>query len=117
MTYGQTVTITATLSRSDGGGTVQSSTGGSNPIVGCARSPRPWSGSTWQAQCATSFAAGSYPLTVTYTGDSLYAAGKSTVLNLTVNPAPLVVTASSGSSIYATNPPTITAVVLGLRER
>ena len=106
-TYGQTVTITATLSRSDGGGTVDFSNGALT-ITGCGSVTPSLVGGSWQAACSTSFAAGTYPLTGVYTGDTLYAPSTSTVLNLTVNQAPLVITASSGSTTYGSAPPTIT---------
>ncbi len=105
VSYGQTVTITATISRSDGGGTV-GFTNGSTTI--CAAVTPTLVGTVWQAQCSTSFAAGTYPLSATYTGDTLYATSTSSVLNLTVNQAPLVVTASSGSTTYGNGPPSIT---------
>ncbi len=107
VSYGQTVTITATLSRSDGGGTV-SFANNSNTITGCGSVTPTLVGSTYQAQCSTSFAAGTYPLTATYTGDTLYASSTSSVLNLTVNQAPLVIIASSGPTTYGSGPPTIT---------
>ena len=107
VSYGQTLTLTATLSRSDGGGTYSFSNG-SSTITGCGSVPITLVSGTYQAQCSTSFAAGPYPLTATYTGDTLYAANTSPVLNLTVNQAPLVVTASSGSATYGSGPPTIT---------
>ncbi len=107
VTYGQTVTITATVSRSDGGGTV-GFTNGVTTISGCAAVTPALVGTVWQAQCSTSFAAGTYPLSASYTGDTLYATSTSSVLNLTVNQAPLVVTASSGSTTYGSGPPTIT---------
>ncbi len=65
-------------------------------------------GGTWQALCSTSFDAGTYSLTAAYTGDTLYAASTSTELDLAVDQAPLVVTASSGSTTYGSGPPTIT---------
>ena len=112
VSYGQTVTIIAALSRSDGGGTI-SFFNGSNPITGCSSVSPALVGSTWEAQCSTSFAAGTYPITATYTGDTLYAANTSAVFNLTVNTAPLVVTASSASVTYGNGPPTITASYSG----
>ena len=112
VTYGQTVTLTATLSRSDGGGTVGFSNN-STTIAGCGSVTPTLVGSTYQAQCSTSFAAGTYPLTATYTGDTDYATSTSTVVNLTVNQAPLVVTASSGSATYGSGPPAITASYSG----
>jgi alpha-tubulin suppressor-like RCC1 family protein len=107
VTYGQTVTIKAALSRSDGGGTV-SFANGSNTITGCAAVAPSLVGGSYQAVCPTSFAAGTYPLSATYSGDTLYATSTSTVLDLTVNPAPLVVTASSASATYGAGPPAIT---------
>ena len=107
VTYGQTVTLTATVSRSDGGGTV-GFLNGSSTITGCGSVTPSLVGGSWQAQCSTSFAAGTYPLTADYTGDTLYATSTSSTLNLTVNQAPLVIAASSGSVGYGSGPPTIT---------
>ncbi len=107
VTYGQTVTITAVLSRSDGGGTINFSSGALT-ITGCGSVSPTLVGGSWQAQCSTSFAAGTYSLTAAYTGDTLYAANTSTALNLTVNQAPLVITASSGSSTYGSAPDAVT---------
>ena len=106
ITYGQTVTITAVVSRSDGGGTISFSNGSS--IGACSAVPITLVGSTYQAQCSTSFPAATYPITATYTGDTLYATSTSTPVNLTVNQAPLVVTASSASMTYGGTPPTVT---------
>jgi alpha-tubulin suppressor-like RCC1 family protein len=106
VSYGQTVTLTATVSRSDGGGSVGFSNG-SSTITGCGSVTPSLVGGSWQAQCSTSFAAGTYPLTAAYTGDTLYATSTSTVVNLTVNQAPLVVSASSGSETYGSSPPSI----------
>ncbi len=116
VTYGQTVTITATLSRSDGGGTVQF-LNGSNPIVGCSAVSPTLSGSTWQAQCATSFAAGSYSLTGDYTGDSLYAASNSSVLEFDGQPGAAGRHGVVGVEHLRHQPADDHAVILGVRER
>ncbi len=76
VTYGQTVTITAMISRSDGGGTVSFSNN-STTITGCGSVTPTLVGGSYQAQCSTSFAAGTYPLTATYSGDTLYATSTS----------------------------------------
>jgi len=119
VTYGQAVTITATLTRtdghgtgSDGGGTV-SFLNGSNTITGCGSVAPVLVGSSYQAQCSTSFVVNTYPLTASYTGDTLYAPSTSAVLNLTVHPAPLVITASSASTTYGDSPPAVTASYSG----
>ncbi|HTZ10365.1 MAG TPA: MBG domain-containing protein, partial [Acidimicrobiales bacterium] len=110
-TYGQTVTITATISRSDGGGSVSFSNG--STISGCNAVPLTLVSGSYQAVCSTSFAAGSYALSATYTGDTLYATSTSAATNLTVSPAPLVVTASSASSTYGSAPGAVTASYSG----
>ncbi|HUI05158.1 MAG TPA: MBG domain-containing protein, partial [Acidimicrobiales bacterium] len=111
ITYGQTVTITAALSRSDGGGTISFSSGSS--ISGCSAVPIALVGGTYQAQCSTTFPAGTYPITATYTGDTLYATSTSSPVSFTVNPAPLVVTASSASMTYGGTAPTVTPSYTG----
>jgi alpha-tubulin suppressor-like RCC1 family protein len=112
VSYGQTVTIKALLNRSDGGGTIDFSSA-STTITGCGSVTPTLVGGSWQALCSTSFPAGTYPLTATYTGDTFYAPSTSTVLNLTVNQAPLVITASSASATYGSGPPAITASYSG----
>ena len=112
VTYGQSVTIKAVLSRSEGGGTISFSNG-STTISGCSAVAPTSVGGVFQALCTTSFAASTYPLTATYTGDTLYAPSTSTPDSLVVSAAPLVVTASSGSMTYGGGPPTITASYSG----
>ncbi len=113
--YGQSVTITATVAPDDGSGTVEF-LNGSNAISGCAAVPLTLSGGNQQAQCSTSsLAIGSYALKAKYSGDSNYAGSTSSGVGagLTVNPAPLVVTASSGSTTYGSAPSPITPSYAG----
>ena len=115
--YGQTVTIKATLSRSDGGGTVNF-TNGAVTITGCGSVAPDLGGRGVAGACArrpSRRAPTRSP--ATYTGDTLYAPSTSTVLNLTVNQAPLVITASSGVDHLRQRPTDHHAVVLGLRQR
>ncbi len=112
VTYGQTVTLTAKVSRSDGGGTYNF-LNGATTISGCGAVPLTLVSGTYQSQCSTSLAAGTYPLTATYSGDTLYATDTSSIFSLTVSPTPLVVTASSGSATYGSGPPSITASYSG----
>ncbi len=111
--YGQAVTLTATVTGSDGGGTVNFEDASSS-LSGCAAVSLTPSGPDYQAQCTTStLSAGSHNLTAVYSGDSNSQGSTSAVDSLTVAPAPLVVTASSASVTYGTAPPAVTASYSG----
>ena len=72
-TFGQQVTFTATVTPTDGGGTVAFYADGSaTPISGCGTQPLTQvSGSTYQATCATlALAVGTHTISATYSGDS-----------------------------------------------
>ena len=111
--YGQTITFTATVAPTDGGGTVAFfADGSSSAIGGCgAEMLSLVSGTTYRATCQTSaLVAGSHPISATYGGDTDYATSSGDLAgNQVVDPAPLSITASSGSMVYGTAPPTITA--------
>ena len=111
--YGQVVTVTATVTPTDGGGTVAFYADGSaTAISGCgAQQLTPASRSTYTATCATSsLPAGSHAISASYSGDGSSPASSGTLAaGQTVSPAPLTITASSGSMAYEGTPPAITA--------
>ena len=112
--YGQTLTLTASVSPTDGGGTVEFLNGAS-PVPGCSSLALTLVGSSYQAQCSIpSLTPGSYTFSARYGGDSGYASSSTTTpVGVNVAQAPLVVTASSASSIYGSTPPTVTASYSG----
>ena len=112
--YGQALTLTATVSPTDGGGSVEFLNGAS-PVPGCSSLSLTLVGSGYQALCSIpSLTPGSYNFSARYGGDAGYASSStSTPAGVTVAQAPLVVTASSASSIYGGTPPTVTASYSG----
>ena len=112
--YGQTLTLTASVSPTDGGGTVKFLNGAS-PVPGCSSLPMTLVGSSYQAVCSIpSLTPGSYNFNASYAGDSGYASSSTTTpVGVNVSRAPLVVTASSASSTYGSTPPTVTASYSG----
>lgn len=85
-TYGQSVTLTATVSPTDGGGTVDFKNG-SSAITGCTGKSLTLVSGHYQATCITSgLPVGSNPLTAVYSGDSGYAGSTSNTVNQVVNP-------------------------------
>jgi hypothetical protein len=77
---GQSVTFTATVSPTDGGGHVEFKNGASD-ITGCSAKPLTLvSGSTWQATCTTSsLPVGSNAISAVYSGDTNYATSTGTL--------------------------------------
>ena len=112
--YGQTLTLTASVSPTDGGGTVKFLNGAST-VAGCSSVALTLVGSSYQAQCSIpSLTPGSYTFSARYGGDAGYASSSTTTsVGVNVAQAPLVVTASSASSIYGGTPPTVTASYSG----
>ena len=112
--YGQTPTLTASVSPTDGGGTV-AFLNGASPVPGCGSLALTLVGSSYQAQCSVpSLTPGSYTFSAKYSGDAGYASSSATTpVGVSVAQAPLVVTASSASSIYGSTPPTVTASYSG----
>jgi len=107
--YGQSDTLTATVSPTDGGGTVQF-LNGSTPVPGCTAVPLSLVGSSYQAPCLVpSLVPGSYNFTAAYSGDTGYASSTSSAVGVNVAKAPLVITASSSSSVYGSSPAAVTA--------
>ena len=113
---GQPVTFTATVTPTDGGGTVAFYADGSaTPISGCGTQPLTQaSGFTYTATCTTSsLAAGSHAIAASYSGDSLYAASSGSLPGgQTVNPAATATSLSSSPDPSASGQPvTFTATV------
>ncbi len=114
--YGQTETFTATVTGSDGGGTVNFEQGTSS-LTGCNAVSLTASGSNYQAQCTTTtLVAGVNDLAAAYSGDSGSAGSNSSTLALTVTPAPLTVTASSQATVYGIAPVPVTASFAGFEN-
>jgi alpha-tubulin suppressor-like RCC1 family protein len=114
--YGQAETLTATVTGSDGGGTVNFEDG-STSLSGCGSVALAPSGSSYVAQCTTStLPAGQHHFTAIYSGDTNSLGSTSSVDTLTVAQAPLVVTASSASVTYGNAPPAITASYTGFQN-
>jgi len=112
-TYGQAETLTATVTGSDGGGTVAFHDG-VNTLSGCGAVALVASGSSYQAQCTTSsLSAGGHSLSAIYSGDSNANSSTSGGLALTVAQAPLTITASSSAVTYGTAAPAVTASYSG----
>ncbi|MGD0881340.1 MAG: MBG domain-containing protein [Acidimicrobiales bacterium] len=111
--YGTAETLTATVSGSDGGGSV-SFMDGATALSGCSSVALSASGSNQQATCTVStLTAGVSDLTAVYSGDGASLGSTSSVLALTVTPAPLTVTASSDTETYGIAPAAITASYSG----
>jgi alpha-tubulin suppressor-like RCC1 family protein len=112
-TYGQTVTVTANVVGSDGGGTV-AFRDGAGVLAGCGAVVLTSTGSSFQATCSTGgLAVGSHPVTATYSGDGASGSSSTVALAVAVSPATLSVTASSGASTYGSDPGTVTAGYAG----
>jgi uncharacterized protein YjbI with pentapeptide repeats len=114
--YGEPVTFTATVSPTDGGGTVAFYAGGSaTPIGGCASQALSLVSGSYQATCTTAgLAAGTTSISATYTGDPAYPGSSGNLPGgQSVSLASLEVTASSGQMSYGGNPPAITASYSG----
>ncbi len=114
--YGQTETLTATVTGSDGGGTVDFEEGTSS-LSGCSAVALSASGSNYQAQCTTTtLVAGLNNLKAAYSGDSTSLSSTSANLGITVTPAPLTITASSQATVYGTAPVPVTASYAGFEN-
>ena len=87
-TYGQAVTLTATVTPTDGGGTVAFKDG-STDIAGCDSQPLVDHSGTYSATCVTSaLPGGTSVLTAVYSGDAGYASSTSNIVDQVVNNAP-----------------------------
>jgi alpha-tubulin suppressor-like RCC1 family protein len=112
-TYGQSETFTATVTGSDGGGTVAFKDGATT-VTGCGTVSLAAVGPNYQATCTTAaLTAGHHSLTAAYSGDGASAPSASTALALTVATAPLGVTASTSAVTYGTAPAGVTASYAG----
>jgi RHS repeat-associated protein len=108
--YGQSVTISATVTPSSSGtptGTIQFTIDGTNfgaavPLFG---------GSATSGAIAT-LTAGTHTITAVYSGDAIFSSSTGT-LTETVNPAPLTITADNKSKVYGATLPTFTATYSG----
>ncbi len=102
-TYGQSVTMTATVSGSDGGGTVAFDAGGTT-IAGCGAKALAGSGGTDTATCTTSsLPLGTATITATYSGDTDYGGSSATLAGGQVvkqAPTSTSVTSSADPSTY-----------------
>jgi hypothetical protein len=112
-TYGQAVTFTATVSPTDGGGTVSFSVGtGTARTPICAPQSLSRAGGSYQARCTVStLPAGTDTITATYSGDTDYGRSSATAKQ-TVNKTPTAtaVTSSKNPSRHG-QPVTFTATV------
>jgi hypothetical protein len=89
--YGQTVTLTATVSPTDGGGTVSFSA--QSQSIGCLNVPLRLVNGQYQASCTTSqLPYGRYEIIADYSGDNLYAPSRGTLDQFVVQ-APTTLTA------------------------
>jgi hypothetical protein len=110
-TYGQAITLSASVSPlapGDGTFTGLVTFMDGSTVLGTA------SLSNGQASLASVFlAAGAHNITAVYGGDANFDASTSTVLNQTVTPAVLTVTANAATNIYGTANPTLTSTIAG----
>jgi hypothetical protein len=114
--YGQVIGATATVTGTDGGGTV-SFNDGSTPIAGCQSVALAPVGAAYQAQCPTlPLSAGTHSISASYSGDPTSTASASAPAAVAVSAAPLVITASSATMSYGGTPPPITPTVNGLQS-
>jgi large repetitive protein len=115
--YGTSVTFTAAVSATDGGGTVAFSAD-SVLIGGCGAENLASVSGTFQATCSTSaLSVGSRVITAVYSGDAGYATSNGTLAGgQTVNPPHLTITASNASISYGTTPPAVTASYSGFKN-
>ncbi len=76
--YGQSVTLTATVTPTDGGGTVSFT--GDGQSVGCLNVALAFTGGAYEATCTTSaLPYGDYDVVASYSGDTLYQPGQGTL--------------------------------------
>jgi large repetitive protein len=92
--YSQAVTFTATVSPTDGGGTV-SFTADGNALTGCSGQPLTLSTGSYQATCTTSaLASGNHTIQASYSGDTNFS-GSSASIAQTVNQKPTTTSVDS----------------------
>jgi hypothetical protein len=114
-TFGQSATFTATVTPTDGGGTVSFAADGSaTPISGCGGATLNLVAGSQVATCTTSaLGGGTHVITATYSGDGTYAPSSGTLGGgQVVNPVKTTTTvASSVDPVVYGNPVTFTATV------
>ena len=115
-TYGDNVTFTATVSPNgvlaNPSGTVTFTDGsltlGSASLTGSA---------PFTATFTTSLlSAGSHSITATFGGDSIFDVSPSAPISVSVNPAPLTVTAANASKLYGQANPPLTGSIVGIKN-
>ena len=62
----------------------------------------------------SSLATGMHRLSATYSGDTLHSAAQSSVLSMTVSPAPVIATPNSATMLYGQTPPALTGTMSGV---
>jgi hypothetical protein len=93
-TFGQSVTFTATVTPTDGGGTVGFKDGSAD-IAGCTAQKLKLVSASYRTTCTTtSLGVGTDTITARYSGDTAYAGSTSRPLTQTVNRAPTSLTPS-----------------------
>lgn len=107
VTYGQSVTLTATVSGAvAASGTVTFKNGATTLSTGTL--------SGGQATFASAtLGAGSYSITAEYSGDTNYVGNTSSAISQTINKATLTVTAENKAKIYGAANPDLTATITG----
>ena len=92
--YSQAVTFTATVSPTDGGGTVGFTADG-KAVTGCSGQPLTLASGSYQATCTTSaLASGSHTIQASYSGDANFS-GSSASITQTVNQKPTTTAVAS----------------------
>src|SRR5689334_1077352 len=115
-TYGDNVTFTATVSPngvlSNPAGTVTFTDG--SLTLGSAS---PTGSAPFTATFTTSLlSAGSHSITATFGGDSIFDVSPSAPISVSVNPAPLTVTAANASKLYGQVNPPFTGSIVGIKN-
>jgi hypothetical protein len=115
--YGNSVTFTAAVSATDGGGTVAFSAD-ATVISGCGAEALTNVSGTFQATCSNgALAAGSHTISALYSGDAGYSTSSGTVAGgQTVTQPHLTITASNASISFGTAPPAITPQYAGFKN-
>ncbi len=97
--YGQSVTFTATVSPTDGGGSVSFSSNGVT-IANCNTQPLRDNGGSWQATCTTSvLTGGSDSIVASYSGDDAYGSSNASPITQTVDKVTPTVTWTAPAAI------------------
>jgi len=98
-TFGQPVTFTATVTPTDGSGTVSFSSNGVT-IADCGTQPLSDNAGTWQATCTTSaLSGGGDSIAASYSGDNAYGSSNANPITQTVDRATPTITWGTPSAI------------------